>query len=95
MHPERAAVWCALSSVGIFGPVFINGTVTCDVYLCLLSDKSVPFLVGYGIPMNPAWFQEDGARPQISDAVFHFLHGVFGILCYLRKDFHGHQPHRI
>jgi hypothetical protein len=29
--PERATVWCALSSVGIFSPVFIDNKVSFDV----------------------------------------------------------------
>jgi len=33
LHLERVTVWCALSSIEIFGPVFIYGTVTSDVYL--------------------------------------------------------------
>jgi hypothetical protein len=43
--------------------MFMDGTVTFDVYLSLLSEESVPFLTGKGIPMNSASFQEDGARP--------------------------------
>lgn len=35
--------------------------ITCDVYLSLLNDEFVLFLMGYGIPMNSAWFQQDDA----------------------------------
>jgi hypothetical protein len=46
LHPERVKVWCALSSVGIFRPMFIHGTITSDVHVSLLSDEFVPFLMG-------------------------------------------------
>jgi hypothetical protein len=77
MYPERVAVWCALSSVGIFSAVFIDGTVTSDVYLSLLTDEFVLFLVIYGISMNSAQFQQDGAKPHIRNAVLRVLHKFF------------------
>jgi hypothetical protein len=57
--------------------VFIDDTATSDVYLSLLSDEFVPFLMGYGISMNLAWCQQGGARPHTSNAVLGFLHDVF------------------
>jgi hypothetical protein len=39
----REVVWRALSSIGIFSPVFINGTVTSDIRLSLLSEEFAPF----------------------------------------------------
>jgi hypothetical protein len=74
LHLERVTIWCALSSAGIFGPVFIDGKVTCDVYLC---DGFISFLKGYGIPTNSALFQQDGARPHTTNAVLRFLCDVF------------------
>jgi hypothetical protein len=38
MLPEGITVWCAFSSIRTFGPIFINGAVTCDVYVSMLSD---------------------------------------------------------
>jgi hypothetical protein len=61
---QRVAVWCVLSSVRIFGLVFIDGTVTSEVYLRLLSDEFVIFLLGYDNSINSDRFQQDGARPQ-------------------------------
>jgi hypothetical protein len=49
--------------------VFVDGTATSDVHLSLLIDDFAPFLMGYGIPMNSARFQQDGARPHTSNAV--------------------------
>jgi hypothetical protein len=42
--------------------VFIDGKITSDVYLSLLSDELGSLLMGYVIPTNSAWFQRDGAR---------------------------------
>jgi hypothetical protein len=53
--------------------MFINGTVTSDVFFCLLSNERVPFLMGYGIPMNSAWFQQDGTQLHTRKAILHFL----------------------
>jgi hypothetical protein len=57
LHPERFTGWCALSNVLMFGPVFIDGAVTFDVYVSFLSDEFVPFLIRFSIPMNSVWFQ--------------------------------------
>jgi hypothetical protein len=47
VQPERVAVWCVLSSARIFGLLFIDGTVASEVYLRVLSDEFVIFLLGY------------------------------------------------
>jgi hypothetical protein len=85
MKLSRVSVWRALSSVTIFSPVSINGTVTSDDYLSLESDEFISFLMGYGIPMNSAWFQHDGARPYTSNNVFHFIHYVFEKIVLLNQ----------
>jgi hypothetical protein len=77
LHPDRATVWCALSSVRIFSPMFTNGTVNFDIYFSLLNYEFVPFLIEYSTPINSAWFQQDGAKPHISNTVLCFLHDVF------------------
>jgi hypothetical protein len=99
---QRVTVRRPLSSVAIFGPVFTDSKVTFDLYLYLMNDEFVPFLTECGIAIHSAWFQQDGARLRITTAVLCFLHDGFrrkqpcqvSILRSLRKDFHGHQPHR-
>lgn len=54
-----------------------DGTVTCEVYLILLSDEFFPFLMGYRIPMNEAQFQLDGVRHHTRNAALCLLHDVF------------------
>jgi hypothetical protein len=38
--------------IGIFSPVFVGDTVTCDVCISVLTDWLVCLLMGYGIAMN-------------------------------------------
>jgi hypothetical protein len=78
LHPEIFAVWIALPSFAIFGPMFIDGSVNSDVYHRLLRDEFIPFLMGYGSPVISALFQQNGARPHTSNAVHPSLHGVYG-----------------
>jgi hypothetical protein len=47
LHPEKVTAWCALFSIGVFSPIFINGINTSNVYLSLLGDEFVPFLIGF------------------------------------------------
>jgi hypothetical protein len=51
---QRVTTRGPLSSDGIFGPVFIDGTVTSDLYLSLTSDEFIPFLMGYDVLVNSA-----------------------------------------
>lgn len=37
LHPEGVTIWCSLSSFGILGPSFIDGTVTSDIQFMHLS----------------------------------------------------------
>lgn len=49
-------VWCAISSNGLIGPYFFDGTVTGESYLAMLQDFAAPHLA------DPAtYFQQDGA----------------------------------
>jgi hypothetical protein len=76
LPPERLTAWWVLSIVRVLGPGFIDGEVISDVYLSLLSDELGPLLMGYGIPTNSAWLQQDGVRPHTDNVVFRSLHDV-------------------
>jgi hypothetical protein len=73
---QREVVWRALSSIGIFGPVLISGTVTSDVHLSLLSEEFTPFQMRYGIPVNSALFHQDSARSHASEVLTSSLRDV-------------------
>lgn len=58
LPPERVMAWWVLSIVGKLGAVFIDGKLTCDVYLSQLSDELGPLLMVYGIPVvSTRWCQ--------------------------------------
>lgn len=85
-------------TVRIFSARCIDATATSDMNPSLLTDDSVPFLKGYGIPMTSVWFQQESARHHMRIVVLHFFYvsketALLNILHYLRKDFHGHQTH--
>jgi hypothetical protein len=57
--------------------------------------------MGCGMPGNLPRFQQEGVISHTSNALLRFLQDIFEeraisnrILLYLRKDFHGHLPHR-
>jgi hypothetical protein len=98
LHPEGVTVRSALSSVGVFGPVFIDGTVTSDVCPTLLSDEFVPFLMICVIPMNSAGFKK--VVPDLTPTIQYFtLLKTFSrqscrasVLGNPRKDFSWSPP---
>jgi hypothetical protein len=65
-----------------------------------MNDEFIPFLMECGIPINSAWFQQDGVRPPISDVVVCLLRDSFrrkqqpcevSFLRSLIKHFHGYE----
>ena len=58
-------VWCGISSVGIIGPYFFDGSVTGQSYLYMLKNFLIPRLANYD---DDVMFQQDGA-PRISQAL--------------------------
>jgi hypothetical protein len=75
----------------MFGPLFIDGTVTSDVYRGLLDDEFVPFLIGYErikIGFNKMVPDLTPAMPQFAFcAIFskRVLPNLYSVI--LRKDF--------
>lgn len=76
MKPERITVWCALSEVGIIGPVFIRENVTGKVYKRILLNKFIPFAGGMDA-VEGHWFMQDGALPHRTNEVFEILNEHF------------------
>ena len=77
LHPQRVTVWCAISKHGIFGPEFIEGTVTSKSYSKLLTEEVIPVFQGLNI-LETAYFQQDGAKPHTSNSVLDILYEHFG-----------------
>lgn len=68
VHVDKAVnlpgltVWCGLSSRGLIGPFFFEGTVTGHAYLDMLQTRILPAIQAlYGNEMF--YFQQDGAPP--------------------------------
>ena len=75
LHPQRVTVWCAVSKIGIIGPLFIDETVTATRYIECLRDNFIPFV--QGMKLHNMWFMQDGARPHRTTDVFLFLEEHF------------------
>ena len=68
LHARRVTVWCAMSSAGIIGPVFLDESITGVVYRKIL-EEFIPFMYGMERVMDN-WFMQDGARPHRTHDVF-------------------------
>ncbi|GFT77392.1 t-complex protein 1 subunit delta [Nephila pilipes] len=45
LHPKKFLVWCAISSHGVFGPIFIDGTLSAENYRKFLDEEFLFFMV--------------------------------------------------
>lgn len=68
-YSDRLAVWYALSNVGISSRMFIDGSVTSEIYLSV-SNNFVHFLVRYGISTYSAQFKNHTLVEPISCAIW-------------------------
>jgi Helix-turn-helix domain (DUF4817) len=78
LHPQKTTVWCALSAIGIVGPIFIHETVTADVYRSQILDVFLVRLQELRVDISSAFFQQDGAKPHTANRVLDFIETVFG-----------------
>jgi hypothetical protein len=69
-------VWGALSSEGILGPVFFDGTVDGNNYLNMLCNVEVPQLRTRA-NFAELYFQQDGATPHYALFVRNYLDNIF------------------
>ncbi|GFR08755.1 t-complex protein 1 subunit delta [Trichonephila clavata] len=76
LHPKKFLVWCAISSHGVFGPIFIDGTLSAANYRKFLDEEFIPFLQGHDL-VQGHWFMQDGARPHRTADVFEVLNEHF------------------
>ncbi|GFS62489.1 t-complex protein 1 subunit delta [Nephila pilipes] len=76
LHPKKFLVWCAISSHGVFGPIFIDGTLSAANYRKFLDEEFIPFIHGHDL-VQGHWFMQDGARPHRTADVFEVLNEHF------------------
>ena len=76
LNQPGVSVWGGLSSNGVIGPIFIDGTLTGAKYLTLLQRDVLPILQERE-DFNDLWFQHDGAPPHFATCVRDFLDQTF------------------
>ena len=74
-HPD-ITVWGALSSEGVLGPVFVDGTFDGNNYLNMLRDVVVPQL-RTRVKFAELYFQQYGATPHYALLVRNYLDNIF------------------
>ncbi|XP_008116993.1 uncharacterized protein LOC100557975 [Anolis carolinensis] len=76
VHLPGLSVWCGVSSKGLVGPYFFDGTVTGDSYLDMLKGLIIPGILQI-FSDNEFYFQHDGAPPHFQHDVRNFLNETF------------------
>jgi hypothetical protein len=56
--------------------MFTEDTVSSQVYLNILQNDSVPFILGYVVVMNAAWFQWGGMTPSYTQYFVGFFNNI-------------------
>lgn len=77
LHSPSVIVWCAINGNGIIGPIFVDSTVTSEVYLHDIVEPFIEKCCGTNM-IDGYWFQQDGARPHRTREVFDTLSEWFG-----------------
>ena len=75
LNQPGVTVWGGISSSGVFGPVFFDGTVTGANYLEVLQNQVVPQLQNNDF--QNLYFQQDGAPPHFATVVREYLDETF------------------
>lgn len=76
LNQPGLTVWAGISSSGVIGPEFFEGTVNCDNYLELLQDTVVPAL-SRRHDFHNLYFMHDGAPPHYATKVRRHLDVTF------------------
>ena len=69
-------VWCGIWKNSIIDSFFFDGTVSGDVYLCMLNEETIPNVLNSDGEF-PTWFQQDGAPAHSSIHMRERLHLQF------------------
>ena len=76
LNQSGVTTWRALSSEGVIGPVFFDGTVTGNNYLEMLRVMVIPQL-RIKANFDELYFQQGGASPHYARTVREYLHQAF------------------
>jgi hypothetical protein len=77
-HIGKVAIWVALSSQSLIGPVFLNEKVNAKQYFLMLQNVFLPQLLANGLPLQKQRFMLDGVTPHTVNVVLGF-NNVFGL----------------
>jgi hypothetical protein len=77
LHPKRCTIWCAVSAVGIVGPLFFGDTMTVK-HTQVLGDNFILLHEGMGVQLEEMFFQQDGAEQHTANEILNLLHEHFG-----------------
>ncbi|KAA6357503.1 MAG: putative transposable element tc3 transposase [Streblomastix strix] len=78
--PHKAGslmVWCAISSFGLIGPIFLLETVTQQVYQDLIGNQLISDLYVKHPNLDKVYFQQDGAPAHTAKSTLEYLHDLF------------------
>ena len=84
LHPPRCTAWCAVSSTGIIGPIWIEDdagevlTVTAKRYLQVLKKFWAALQRKCVDTINEQWLQQDGAPAHAATVTLEWLQERFG-----------------
>lgn len=77
-YPQKVNVWCGILNNVVIGPYFINGTLTGETYLELLTETICPAIEHTMLgDERPIWYQHDGCPAHNSAGVKEFLNNTF------------------
>jgi len=85
LNQPGVTVWGALSSEGVLGPVFFDGTVDGNNYLNMMRDMVVPQLRTRA-NFTELYFQQDGATPHYALLVWNYLDNIFPLHWFGQGD---------
>lgn len=77
LHPKKLTVWCGLTSTGYIGPIFIESSITSEVYHEMLVSEILPEIEKRNWK-DDHHFQHDGAPPHTARLNLQLLHQHFG-----------------
>ena len=82
LHSQKVTAWCALSTLGIIGPLFFEEnkktvTVTAERYLKVLKCFNTELQTSFSGYKSKVWFQQDGASPHTAHIIRDWLKKVF------------------
>lgn len=83
LHPQKVTVWCGLSATKIYGPYFIDESITSEVYNEFLKEKFLPVVDEEGL--SDHYFQQDGAPPHSTELNLKLLRDKFGSKVIARR----------